>query len=126
MIKRLRHDLFHITPASFPRLFLGLIWGASGWYRGWHGKGHVVEGAGHKAKRLVLQCINGVSSNSVEGRTNICQLKDLILTLIGLIFRRVYIFSIKLVFQVTLRSSGTYILYGCYLLRCLYNILYVL
>ena len=29
------------------------------------------NGAGHKAKRLVLQCINGVSSNSVEGRTNI-------------------------------------------------------
>ena len=29
----------------------------------------VVEGAGHKAKRLVLQCINGVSSNPVEQRT---------------------------------------------------------
>ena len=86
----------------------------------------MVEGAGHTAKRLVLQCINGVSSNSVEGRTNICQLKDLILTLIGLILRRVYIFSIKQVFQVTLRSSGTHILYGCYLLICLYNILYVL
>jgi hypothetical protein len=25
----------------------------------------------NKAKRLVLQCINGVSSNPVEGRTNI-------------------------------------------------------
>jgi hypothetical protein len=25
--------------------------------------------SGHKAKRLVLQCINGVSSNPVEGRT---------------------------------------------------------
>ena len=33
--------------------------------------------SGHKAKRLVLQCINGVSSNPVEGRTQICQLKDL-------------------------------------------------
>jgi hypothetical protein len=44
-----------------------------------------------KAKRLVLQCINGVSSNPVEGRTKFCQLKDLILTLFGLIFRRIYI-----------------------------------
>ena len=43
------------------------------------------------AKRLVLQCINGVSSNPVEGRTKFCQLKDLILTLFGLIFRRIYI-----------------------------------
>ena len=33
------------------------------------GCGRVVWGAGHKAKRLVLQCINGVSSNPVEGRT---------------------------------------------------------
>ena len=48
--------------------------------------------AGHKAKRLELQCISGVSSNPVEGRTNICQLKDLILTLLGLIFRRRYIY----------------------------------
>jgi hypothetical protein len=34
------------------------------------------------------------------------------------------LFSINLVSQVTLRSSGTDILYGCHLLRCLYNILY--
>jgi hypothetical protein len=54
----------------------------------------------------------------------ICQLKDLILTLFGLIFRRIYIFRINLVSQVNLRSSGTdNILYGCHLLRCLYNIL---
>jgi hypothetical protein len=26
----------------------------------------VVEGAGRKAKRMVLQCINGVGSNPVE------------------------------------------------------------
>jgi len=32
--------------------------------------------------------INGVSSNPVEARTQICELKDLILTLFGLIFRR--------------------------------------
>jgi hypothetical protein len=42
-------------------------------------------------KWLVLQCINGVSSNAVEGRTQIWQLKDLILTLFGLIFRLIYI-----------------------------------
>ena len=35
--------------------------------------GRVVQGAKHKAKRLVLQCINGTSSNPVEGRTKICQ-----------------------------------------------------
>jgi hypothetical protein len=30
--------------------------------------------AGRKAKQMVLQCINGVGSNPVEGRTNIWQL----------------------------------------------------
>ena len=49
----------------------------------------VVELSRALAKRLVLQCINGVSSNPVEGRTHICQFKDLILTLFGLIFRRI-------------------------------------
>ena len=53
----------------------------------------MVKGAGHKAKRLVVPCINGVSSNPVEGRTKHCQLKDLIITLFGLIFRRnIYIY----------------------------------
>ena len=36
----------------------------------------------------------------------------------------IYIFSINLVSQVTLRSSGTDILYDCHLLRYLHNILY--
>ena len=36
------------------------------------------------------------------------------------------IFSSNLVSQVTLRSSGTVIMYGCHLLRCLYNLLYFL
>jgi hypothetical protein len=59
----------------------------------------VVEGAGHKAKRLVLQCINSVNSNPVEGRTKIWQLKNLILTLFGLIFRCIYILRLlKLLF----------------------------
>jgi hypothetical protein len=39
---------------------------------------------------MVLQCINGVGSNPVEGRTQIWQLSNLILTLFGLIFRRIY------------------------------------
>ena len=54
--------------------------------------GRVVWGTGHKAKQLVLQCINGASSNPVEERTKICRLKDLILTLFSLIFRRIYIY----------------------------------
>ena len=41
-------------------------------------------------------------------------------------FQTYIIFNISLVSQVTLRSSGTDILYGCHLLRCLYNILYFL
>jgi hypothetical protein len=40
--------------------------------------------------RLSDWCCNGVSSNPVEGITQIWQLKDLILTLFGLIFRRIY------------------------------------
>ena len=35
------------------------------------GCGRVVQGAGRKAKRMVLQCINGVGLNPVEGRTKI-------------------------------------------------------
>ena len=41
-------------------------------------------------------------------------------------FQMYVIFSINLVSQATLRSSGKDILYGCQLLRCLYNILYFL
>ena len=37
----------------------------------------MVKGAGRKAKRMVLQCINGVGSNPVEGRTkNLTALKS--------------------------------------------------
>ena len=39
------------------------------------GCGRVVEGAGHKAQRLVLQCINSVSSNTVEGEQKIVSSK---------------------------------------------------
>ena len=61
-------------------------------------------------KRLMLQYINGVSSNFVEGRTKICQLKDLILTLFGLIFRRIYIYLIICSFSIfqDLNKNGFY------------------
>ena len=39
------------------------------------GCGRVVQGAGRKSKRTILQCINGVGSNPVEGRTKILRLK---------------------------------------------------
>ena len=35
------------------------------------GCGRVVKGAGREAKRMVLECIHGVGSNPVEGRTKI-------------------------------------------------------
>jgi 4-hydroxybenzoate polyprenyltransferase len=54
----------------------------------------------------VLQCINVMSSNPDEGRTKNGHLKHLILTLLSLIFRRIYIFSINIVCDVTLKSSG--------------------
>ena len=41
-------------------------------------------------------------------------------------FQTYIIFSINLVSQVTLRSFWTNIVYGCHLLRCLYNLLYFL
>ena len=62
-------------------------------YKTWWGPNykvlkHTVLFGTHKAKRLVLQCFNGVSLNPVKGRTKFCQLKDLIPTLLGLIFRQ--------------------------------------
>jgi hypothetical protein len=56
----------------------------------WRGCRSVFKGSGHKAKRLVLQCINGVSSNPVERRTKFDSSTNLMLTLLGLIFRRIY------------------------------------
>ena len=50
-------------PIGISKLFLDSIIGSR--------CGRVVQGAGRKAKRMVLQCINGVGSNPVEGRTNI-------------------------------------------------------
>ena len=87
----------------------------------------MVEGAGRKAKRMVLQCINGVGSNPVEGRTKkLTALKSNSNT-VWFNFQTYIIFSINLVsFKVNWRSNGTYIVYGCHLLRRLYNILYFL
>jgi hypothetical protein len=58
------------------KLYFYIMDEADRWY-------HSDYGAGHKAKRLMLQCINGVISNPVKGRTKNCQLKNLILTLLG-------------------------------------------
>jgi hypothetical protein len=41
-------------------------------------------------------------------------------------FQTYVIFSSNLVSQVILKSSGTDIVYGCHLLRCLHNLLYFL
>ena len=80
------------------------------------GCGRVVQGAGRKAKRMVLQCINGVGSNPVEGRTNnLTALKSNSNT-VWFNFQTYIIFSVNLVSLVTLRSSGTDILDGCHLL----------
>ena len=81
------------------------------------GCSRVVQGTGRKAKRMVLQCINGVGSNSVEGRTQILTTLKSNSNTVWFNFQTYIIFSINLVsFKVTLRSSGTYILYGCHLL----------
>ena len=56
----------------------------------WGGCGREIQGSGHKAKRLVLQCINGVRSNPAERRTKFDSSKSLMLTLLGLLFRRIY------------------------------------
>ena len=68
----------------------------------------MISEKGHRAKKLVLQCINGLSSNPVEGRTHICQLKDLILTLLDLMFRRMCIYQrLKSSQRLNLRNVGS-------------------
>jgi hypothetical protein len=65
---------------------------------------------------MVLQCINGVGSNPVERRTkNLTALKSNS-NPVRFNFQTYIIFSINLVSLITLRSSGTDILYGCHLL----------
>ena len=57
----------------------------------------------------MLQWINGVNSNSGEGRTNICQLKDLILTLFGLIFTHLYVCLLHFILKYCLHISHQYL-----------------
>jgi hypothetical protein len=65
---------------------------------------------------MVLQCINGVGSNPVEGRTKYLTALKSNSNTVWFNFQTYIIFSINLVSLVTLRSSGTGILYGCHLL----------
>ena len=68
----------------------------------------MISEKGHRAKKLVLQCINGLSSNPVEGRTQICQLKDLIITVLDLMFRRICIYKrLKSSQRMNLRNVGS-------------------
>ena len=88
----------------------------------WSGCGRVIQGSGHKANQLVLQCINGVSSNPVERRTKFDSSTNIMLTLLGLILRRIYniqyLPSIKSNFEIHWdRCSVWY-----HLPRCSYNI----
>jgi hypothetical protein len=57
---------------------------------------------------LLLQCINGVGSNPVEGRANIWQLKNLILILFALIFRRIDIYIYIYIYKMNIRSIYIY------------------
>ena len=60
--RMLKENIWGI-PAQYLSIYLYIYIGS--------GCGRVVQGAGRKAKRMVLQCINGVSSNPVEERTKI-------------------------------------------------------
>jgi hypothetical protein len=74
----------------------------------------VAEGAGHKAKQLLLQCINGVSSNPVEGRTKICQIKELILTLFAY-FSDIYIYVVVSFFGFWNSSNSVWFIFQTYI-----------
>ena len=80
------------------------------------GCSRVVQGAGRKTKRMVLQCINGCAFNSHRGKNkHLTALKSNSNT-VWFNYQTYIIFSINLVSLVTQRSSGTDILYGCHLL----------
>ena len=80
------------------------------------GCGRVVYGARRKAKQMVLQCINGCGFKSRRGKNKkLTALKSNSNT-VWFNFQTYIILSINLVSLVTLRSSGTDILYGCHLL----------
>ena len=79
------------------------------------GCSRVVQDAGRKAKRMVLQCINGGFKSRRGKNKNLTALKSNSNT-VWFNFQTYIIFSINLVSLVSLRSSGTDILYGCHLL----------
>ena len=112
------HTLIHMSYV-YPQIFLTSQGNTTTIEAPFSGSGcsRVVQGAGRKANRMVLQCINGVGSNPVEGRTkNLTALKSNSNT-VWFNFQTYIIFSINLVsFKVILRSSGSDILYGCHLL----------
>ena len=60
---------------------------------------------------MVLQCNNGVGSNPVEGRT--------ILTLFGLIFRRIYIYNN--IYIVYIKERITIVFFQIFLLGFLFS-----
>ena len=59
-------------------------------------RGRVVQGAGRNAKRMVLQCINGVSSNPVEGIFFNC------LDIIRIFFFYMFVLNIFIFFSIHL------------------------
>ena len=70
------------------------------------------------ALRHMFQCRRGKTTNVTAPKSNY--------NTVWFNFQTYVIFSRNLVSQVTLRCSGTDIVYGCHLLRCLYNPLYFL
>ena len=82
----------------------------------WSGCGRVIYGAGHNAKRLVLQCINKCEFKSRRRKNNNLTAYKSNSNTVWFNFQTYIIFSVNLVSLVTLRSSGTDILYGCHLL----------
>ena len=81
-----------------------------------NGCGRVVQGAGHKAKRMVLKCNQWCGFKSRRGKKNCLTALKSNSNTVWFNFRTYIIFSINLVSLVTLRSSGTDILYGYHLL----------
>ena len=69
-----------------------------------------------KAKRMVLQCINGIGFKSRRGKNNNLTALTSNSNTVWFNFQTYIIFSINLVSLVTLRTSGTDILYDCHLL----------
>ena len=85
------------------------------------GCGRVVQGAGCKAKRMYQCC--GFKSRRGKNK-NLTALKSNSDT-VWFNFQTYIIFSINLVSLVTLRSSGTDMLYGCHLLLDVYIYIYI-